>query len=65
MYKVPYDMIAMEADRLVILTIISPQTYLAQYYDFLMACGWTDWEFDLETLRRVDAIWERIYRQNF
>lgn len=63
--KLPYDSIAMEADRLIMLAVVAPypRTYLDQYHDFLMACGWTDLELDRETLRRIDAAWERLHRK--
>lgn len=63
--KLPYDSIAMVADRLVMLAVVSPEprTYMDHYYDFLMSCGWTDRSFDQETLRRVDAAWERLHRK--
>ena len=69
MVKVPYESMAIEAGRLIILAAVSPDPqawhWFHRYHDFLMACGWTSWEFDRETLRRVDAVWDRIYRQNF
>jgi len=63
--KLPYDSIAMVADSLVMLAVVSPEprTYMDEYHDFLMSCGWTDRDFDQETLRRVDAAWERLHRK--
>lgn len=61
MTKVPYDLIAIEADRLIIRMVLSSlygYTFYLKYLLYLSACGWTDKEFDLETLRRIDCSWE-------
>jgi hypothetical protein len=67
MVRIPYDTIAIEADRLIVRMAISPTPRQARYYwelyiGFITACGWTDREFDKETLRRVDAAWENLVR---
>lgn len=60
--RLPYEVIAMEADRLIML-MASTSNYHDAYYwfhryiDFIEACGWTDQDFDRETLKRVNASW--------
>lgn len=64
MPRVAYDIVAIEANRLLMKMITSsdgdPFFYWDLYIDFINACGWTDQEFDQETLRRVDAGWDDI-----
>lgn len=67
MARIPYDSMAPEANRFII-NMVSASSweeayeYWDQYNDFIETCGWTDREFDLETIRRVDAAWEHIKR---
>lgn len=35
--------------------------YLDLYYTYLDSCGWSDTEFDLELLRRIDESWDLMY----
>ncbi len=68
MARIPYEMVAIEADRLIVRMAIAPNPGQAShfwdlYIGFITACGWTDREFDLETLRRIDAAWENLRRQ--
>lgn len=37
--------------------------YWDVYLGYIEACGWTDQEFDKETLRRIDRNWENIRRK--
>lgn len=67
MARIPYEIVAIEADRLIVRMVLSYEVGLSLYYwelylGYITACGWTDREFDLETLRRVDAAWENIKR---
>ena len=67
MIKAPYDMVMLQADHLLELAIVAQdfqdrRTYLDQYYEFLNATGWTDYEYDAETLRRVDNDWDNAIR---
>ena len=68
MPRIPYEIVAIQADRIIFQMVVAPtmrQTiyYWDLYIDFITACGWTDREFDTETLRRVDAAWESLKRQ--
>jgi hypothetical protein len=58
---IPYDLIMMEADRLIIKMVLSPDMstyYWELYVLYIGACGWTHAEFDAETIKRVDAGWD-------
>jgi len=68
MPRIPYEIVAIQADRIIFQMVVAPTMRQAIYYwdlyiDFITACGWTDREFDTETLRRVDAAWENLKRQ--
>ncbi len=68
MLRVPYELVAIEADRLIVRMAVAPTPRQASYYwdlyiVYIEACGWTDREMDLETMRRVDAAWENLRRQ--
>lgn len=70
MKKIPYDLIAIQADRLVIKAITSPDRktshyWWQQYISFLETCGCSTIEFDQEMLRRVDHIWHLLYQDTF
>jgi len=71
MSRFPYEMIAVEANRLIDKMALATNYRLYKYYwelyvGYITACGWTDWEFDRETMRRIDAAWDnrRFTRQN-
>jgi len=57
--KLPYEAFVIQADHLIVQMVIAsdPIYYWDQYTLLLEACGWTDLEFDLETLRRIDLAW--------
>lgn len=62
MSRVPYEIVAAEADRIIIRMVIAPTLegmyyYWDLYIAYIEACGWTDQEFDKETIKRVDAAW--------
>jgi len=65
MTKIPYDLIAIEADKLITEMVVSPMyehnVFYIKYLFYLNACGWTDKEFDRETLRRIDCSWEERF----
>lgn len=68
MARIPYDSMALEANRFIINMVKASSWEEAfscwdQYIDFIEKCGWTDREFDLETIKRVDAAWEQIKRR--
>jgi len=61
--KLPYEAFVSRADHLIVQMIISsdPMYYWDQYTLLLEACGWTDQEFDAETLRRIDIYWRSFW----
>jgi hypothetical protein len=65
MFRVPYDKVALHADKYIVYTAISYGTSLSSHYwkmylFFLDACGWDDYSYDMETLARIDASWDII-----
>lgn len=47
--------------------VLAPEWEQAYYYwdlcrGYIEACGWTNQEFDSETIRRVDKGWERFFK---
>jgi hypothetical protein len=64
MIKIPYEVIALEADKIIQRMVLSKDSsglYWEQYLFYIEACGWTDSELDSETMRRVDDSWEIIF----
>jgi hypothetical protein len=62
MFRIPYDVIAIEADRLIIKMVIASSReesfhYWNLYLEYIAACGWTNQEFDQEMMRRIDKNW--------
>ena len=57
MARIPYEIIAPEVERIILHIASSPIYYWQLYVGYISACGWTDLEFDNETLCRVDAAW--------
>jgi hypothetical protein len=66
MPRLPYDLVAIEADKILVKMVCAPSwrahEFFERYLLFITACGWTDLEFDMETLRRVDAAWDLMAR---
>lgn len=61
MTRVPYEIVAIEANKIIVkMAASSSWDYWEQYIAYIEVCGWTDWEYDLETLKRIDAAWETI-----
>lgn len=62
MKKLPYHLIEKTAFDLIKMIAIAPDQnysyYLNMYNEYLKECGWTDFEFDNETLIRIDASWD-------
>lgn len=63
-----YDLIVVEADRLILKMLVA---YMrndllacvearATFLALLSGCGWSEKDFDAETLKRVDANWSYI-----
>lgn len=64
--KIPYDIVAIEANKLIIRMALSKYNdfyYYQLYLTFIQACGWTDQEFDEETLKRIDKAWDVIFKR--
>lgn len=69
MSRTSYEIVAYEADQLTIRmatasSIRQIDFYWDAYLNLLRATGWTDQEFDKETLRRIDEYWQRKFRHN-
>jgi hypothetical protein len=60
MKKIPYDLIAIEADKLISRMVLSSEikNYYVMYLLYINACGWSERDFDKETLSRIDSSWE-------
>ena len=63
MPRIPYEIVAIEANRILIKMAITSSWeesyhFWDLYLEYIDACGWTDREFDRETLRRIDLNWE-------
>ena len=70
MARVPYEIVSVEADRIIVRMATAPTWELAIYYwkvylEYIEICGWSDREFDNETLKRIDAAWLNIRRSNW
>lgn len=68
--RIPYDVVVIEADRLILRAVVSKTLdravdYWNQYLSYIESCGWTNREFDNETLRRVDAGWLDLLKRNW
>jgi len=64
MDKVAYDLVVIEAMRLLGKAVSSPIEYqtssFQQYSNYLQSMGWTDAEFDAEMLKRIDQNWTDV-----
>ena len=60
MKKIPYDLIAIEADKLISRMALysEEKNYYTLYLLYINACGWSEQDFNLETLSRIDSSWE-------
>lgn len=58
--RLPYELVSVQADALLIQMIVTGNLeYWWDYYqEYIKACGWTDQEFDAETLRHVSEGWD-------
>lgn len=59
--KINFQTVSLEANRIFMMMISHPESceqYWDQYHTFLNLCGWSDTEFDRETLKIVDRSWE-------
>jgi hypothetical protein len=61
--KIQFDLVQIEAEKILFRLLgakndsESDKIY-KEYLSYLDACGWTDAEYDSETLKRVDKNWE-------
>jgi hypothetical protein len=59
--KLPYEQVSEQAD-LILMKMLDPNADQAaiyeDYQDWLRAAGWSEGEFNAETMRRVDADWD-------
>lgn len=67
MARVPYEIVAIEANKIIMKMAASSSwdqafEYWDQYIAFIESCGWTDKELDLELIKRVDGAWESIIK---
>lgn len=63
MARVPYEVVAIEADRIIMKMVIASSWDEATYYwdvylGYITACGWNNKSYDEETLKRVDNSWD-------
>jgi len=70
MSRVPYENVAAEADRIIVKMALASTWERAIYYwdmyiEYIESCGWSNQEFDNETLQRIDVAWSNIKRQNW
>jgi hypothetical protein len=64
--KIPFEIVSYYADIFCIKSACAKSTeesslYLDLYYAYLDSCGWSNKEFDLELLRRIDDNWDLMY----
>lgn len=57
-----YEIVALEAHRLIVHMAVAPSMEMVNYYweaylNLLSSNGWTDTSFDAETLKRINATW--------
>jgi hypothetical protein len=65
MNRIPFDIMLLEADRLICLMATASSIDMAYYYweqfdVYIEACGWSNMAFDQELLIRIDSSWEPI-----
>jgi len=62
MNRIPFEIVFIEADRLICLMAESSMEmasyYLDQYNLYIESCGWTNQEFDNELLKLIDNSWD-------
>jgi hypothetical protein len=61
--RIDYDIVSIEIERIWIKAISEETDLFEAYYqiiEFIEVCGWKNEEFDTETLRRVNANWEKL-----
>jgi hypothetical protein len=63
MSRVPYHILVDEANYLIEMAAFSPsdgEYYWQMYHALIDGCGWTDEEFDAETLSRTSNYLEQV-----
>ena len=66
MARIPYEMVAIEADKILQRVLNAKDSSEAyelynQYIQYLNACGWNLSDFDRVSLDRVDTGWEEKF----
>lgn len=64
MIRIPYEVVAIEANSLIVKMSITSSLEKIQYYwnlyvAYIESCGWTDQEYDKETLKRINQDWQQ------
>lgn len=63
--RIPYEIVAIEANKLIVRMVLSDDCFY--YYDlyiaYIQACGWTNLEFDEETMRHIDKNWDLMLKR--
>lgn len=63
MVKIQYEIVAIEANKILDKILLSNEdddiieNYYSKYIEYLVACGWSNEEFDKETQIRLDKNW--------
>ena len=61
MKRLPYDMVITIASQLLDRAVSSAEEmqalYFEEYKEYLESCGWDDFSFDQESLKRIDQNW--------
>jgi hypothetical protein len=60
-FRVPYETVSFHIESMWFKALSSGDDLIDTYdkvIEFIEACGWSDREFDEETLKRVDANWD-------
>lgn len=70
MFRVPYDIVSVEANRIIIRMAVASSWeesyyYWDLYYSYINNCGWSNKDFDKETLLKIDATWEKYLNQTW
>ncbi len=68
MPRIPYEYVALKVNTYLVRAVVSKSFearcyWWDQYLGFLDACGWTDHDFDAETLRRIEIEWECLLKK--
>lgn len=64
--KIPYNIVAIEANKLIVRAVMANDDFYHYdlYMDYIHACGWSNFEFDQETIKYIDKNWDSIKRSD-